>query len=101
MTRGDQDILEQQVRVPEHVVYRDFAGETVILNLDSGMYHGLNPTAAKMLEVLQSGESVAAAVGTLAAEFEQPHEVIERDVLALCRSLEERGLISRDAVRGD
>ena len=29
---------------PQHVVHREFAKETVILNLQSGMYHGLNPT---------------------------------------------------------
>ena len=30
------------------------ADETVILNLESGMYHGLNSTAARMLQALES-----------------------------------------------
>jgi coenzyme PQQ synthesis protein D (PqqD) len=89
-------MLDDRVRIPEHVVYRDFPSETVILNLNSGMYHGLNPTAAKMLEVLQESDSVRAAVDALAAEFGQPREVIERDVLDLCRALDERGLVERD-----
>jgi hypothetical protein len=95
--QDDEAELRGRIRVPEHVVYRDFADETVILNLDTGMYHGLNPTAAKMLETLDSGVAVGDAVERLASEFGQPRDVIERDVLSLCRALEERGLIARDA----
>ena len=88
-------VLATRVRVPEHVVYRDFADETVILNLESGMYHGLNPTAARMLEELRRAASVAAAVDVLTPELGQPREVIEADLLGFARSLEERGLIER------
>jgi coenzyme PQQ synthesis protein D (PqqD) len=40
---------------------------------------------------------VSEAIDSLATEFGQPRDVIERDVLALCRALSERGLIARDA----
>ena len=93
----EQAMLRSRVRVPEHVVYRDFADETVILNLETGMYHGLNATAAKMLETLSSGVPVSEAIDRLSSEFGQPRDVIERDVLALCRTLGERGLIAHDA----
>ncbi|MDQ3936083.1 MAG: PqqD family protein [Actinomycetota bacterium] len=92
----DSSLLQTRVRVPEHVVYRDFGDETVILNLDSGMYHGLNRTAAAMVERLGESDTVGAAVDRLSADFEQPRERIERDVLDLCRELGERGLIERD-----
>lgn len=92
-------ILASRVRIPDHVVYRDFPEETVILNLESGMYHGLNQTAARMVTTLQESASVAAAIDVLAAEFQQPRERIEQDVLSLCRTLDERGLIVRDADR--
>jgi hypothetical protein len=94
----DETLLQRRIRVPEHVVYRDFADETVILNLDTGMYHGLNATAAKMLETLDSSQvAVGEAIERLASEFGQPREVIERDVLSLCRALGDRGLIVDDA----
>ena len=89
----DATLLAARVRVPEHVVYRDFSDETVILNLESGTYHGLNQTAARMVTTLDASESVGAAVEALAAGFDQPRETIEHDVIALCRSLAERGLI--------
>jgi hypothetical protein len=89
-------LLRARVRVPEHVVYRDFGGETVILNLETGMYHGLNATAAAMVEGLKGSATVEEAVERLSGEFGQPREVIERDVLGLCASLLERGLVETD-----
>lgn len=87
---------EDRVRIPEHVVYRDFGNETVILNLQSGMYHGLNATAALMVERLGESGSVSATIATLTDETGQPREVIERDVAELCAALTERGLIEPD-----
>jgi len=54
------------VRVPEHVVYRDFAEQTVALNLETGRYHGLNPTAAAMVDALRDAPTIAAAAERLA-----------------------------------
>jgi hypothetical protein len=93
----DEAILRGRIHVPEHVVYRDFADETVILNLESGMYHGLNATAATMLARLETGVPVTEAIDSLAEEFGQPREAIERDVLSLCHALRDRGLIATDA----
>jgi Coenzyme PQQ synthesis protein D (PqqD) len=80
-------------RVPAHVVFRSFPRETVVLNLDTGKYHGLNPTAGRMLEVLQESETVDAAAARLAEEYGQGPEVIRRDLYGLCVELRERGLL--------
>jgi hypothetical protein len=100
-SRPDDPVLTSRIRVPEHVVYREFAEETIVLNLDSGTYHSLNDTAAKMLEVLAASDSVGDAVGELTREFEQPADRIERDVLELCRALSERGLVEQHAGSSD
>jgi hypothetical protein len=96
---GGEPTLDWRVRTPEHVVYRDFPGETVILNLHSGEYHGLNRTAAQMLEQLTRSDAARDAVTILVEQLGQPPDVIERDVLALCARLSDRGLIldARDA----
>ncbi len=94
----DRSLLGARVRVPDHVVYRDFGDETVILNLQSGMYHGLNETGATMLAALGESETVTAAIDRLADELGQPRDVIKRDVLGLCAALAERGLIDRHGV---
>ena len=91
---GDS-MMGSRVRVPEHVVYRDFGDETVILNLRSGTYHGLNETAATMLGVLGESSTVAEAIDRLIDEYGVEREVMERDVLDLCNALAERDLIER------
>jgi hypothetical protein len=86
-------IAELRVEVPRHVVYRDFVSETVLLNIETGQYHGLNPTAGRMLQVLDEVTSVATAIEQLAREFEQPVERIEQDLTSLCEGLLSRGLL--------
>ena len=90
---SDRELLASRVQLPQYVVHRTFVAETVVLNLRTGKYPGLNPTAGRMLEVLEASTSVAAAVPTLAAEYELDAAVIEADLIALCRGLLERGLI--------
>jgi hypothetical protein len=85
-----------RARVPGHVVYRSFTQETVLLNLETGTYHGLNATAGRMLEALQHAPSIADAAARVAVELGQPPALIERDLLALCGSLRARGLIDVD-----
>jgi len=99
MTKSDgQDIpcetlLERAIRVPQHVVYREFVAETVALNLNTGKYHGLNPTAGRMLETMGRAPTMRDAARELAAAYDQPPEAVEQDLCALCRDLLTRNLI--------
>jgi hypothetical protein len=84
------------VAVPQHVVYRSFPSETVVLNLHTGRYHGLNATAGRMLEALERSATLRDAAAAVAASYEQEQTVVEGDMCELCRLLLERGLIEVD-----
>jgi Coenzyme PQQ synthesis protein D (PqqD) len=86
-------MLRARARVPRHVVHRTFPSETVMLNLNTGKYHGLNPTGGRMLAVLAAEGELRAAVDTLAEEFGRPHAEIASDLCDFCAGLVERGLI--------
>lgn len=86
-------ILEATAKLPKHVVYRAFVYETVVLNLDSGKYHGLNPVGGRMLELLDKNGSVREVANRLAAEFDRPQAEIDEDLAQFCADLAERGLI--------
>ena len=90
------DLLDATVTVPDHVVFRRLATEVVVLNLETGKYHGLNLTAGRMLEVLQERRAVRAAAEELAKEFDQPFERVASDLSGLCGDLAERRLIVVD-----
>lgn len=89
---GDR-VLAARARVPDYVVYREFVNETVVLNLRTGRYHGVNRTGARMLDVLQKSETVADAAEQLAGEYGRPVSEIESDLGAFCTALADRGLI--------
>ena len=86
-------VLSKRARVPEHVVHRQFAEETVILNLKTGYYHGLNVTGGRMLEVLGAAPTVGEAARRIATEYEQPLDLIEADLAEFCLALVERELL--------
>ena len=91
------DIAGQgRARVPDHVVQRDFQDETVVLNLETGQYHGLNPTARRMLAALIEFDSIALAATALEAELGMPRAHIERDLIDVCDALVARGLLDFD-----
>jgi hypothetical protein len=89
-------LLASKVKVPQHVVYRSFPSETVVLNLQTGKYHGLNATAGRMLDELERAACVRDAAAALANTYEQSPSVVENDVCELCRALLSRGLIEID-----
>jgi hypothetical protein len=89
-------LLAGKVTVPHHVVYRSFPSETVVLNLETGKYHGLNATAGRMLEALERAATVGDAAVELAVSYERPRSDIELDLCELCDALLQRGLIDVD-----
>jgi PqqD family protein of HPr-rel-A system len=83
------------LRIPEHVVHRGFGAETVVLNLATGKYHGLNPTAGRMLEVLTEAPDLEAAAVIVAAEFGVPLDRVRDEMREFCDQLADRGLVER------
>src|ERR1700733_6998024 len=81
------------VRVPSHVVSRAFSSETLILNLETGLYHSLNSTGGRMLELLAECGSIQAVVDRLAAEYDRPAELLADELCAYCAELAGYGLL--------
>jgi hypothetical protein len=82
-----------RVTIPQHVVFRAFVEETVVLNLESGRYHGLNPTAGRMLELLGELGDFDTVAARVADETGAPPTRVADDLREFCSSLVERGLI--------
>jgi hypothetical protein len=87
------ELLAAHMRLPQHVLHRSFVSETVVLNLRTGRYHGLNPTAGRMLDALETAPTAGAVVPELAQEYGVEPAKVESDLVALCQGLLERGLI--------
>jgi hypothetical protein len=86
-------LLEAKITVPDHVVHRAFVSETVVLNLRTGVYHGLNATAGRMLELLQETGSFGETADRLVVEYNRTSVEIHQDLRMLCGELLQRELI--------
>ena len=79
------------------MVYRRLPSETVVFNLQTGKYHGLNATAGSMLEALDAAPAACATPRPpWPASTSQPQATVERDMRELCDGLLARGLIELD-----
>lgn len=93
LTADPETLLSACLRLPQHVVHRGFVAETVVLNLHTGKYHGLNPVGGRMLEVVNEAPTVREASELIAEEYGQDPAAIEADLVAFCRDLLDRGLL--------
>ena len=71
----------------------DLGGEAVILNLKSGVYHGLNEVGARIWNFIQQPKVVKDIKHKLLEEYEVEPEVCMRDILALLEELKAVELI--------
>jgi hypothetical protein len=71
----------------------DLGGEAVILNLQSGVYHGLNEVGARIWNLIVQPQPVKQIKQTLVQEYEVEPEVCTRDLLILLDELKAAGLI--------
>ena len=88
--------LSDKVTISAQVMARVVGDETVILDLASGTYYGLDMVGARMWQLMTEGQTLAQVCETMLAEYEVSSEDIERDVLALVQTLLEKQLVSAD-----
>ena len=68
-------------------------GESVILNMKSGVYFGLNPVGARIWELVQQPISVELIQHTIISEYKVESERAKSDVLGLLKQLSDAGLV--------
>jgi len=77
----------------EHQTSAEVDGESVILDLEEGVYYGLNPVGARIWAELQEPASVEEIAAAITAEYDVDSAQCLEDVLSLLRNLEENDLI--------
>lgn len=89
--------FSDRVRIPEEVLISRLQEESVILNLDSERYFGLDDVGTRILSVLAASDSIEAAYKSLLAEYDVDDQVLRDDLLALIESLLQQGIIEVSA----
>jgi hypothetical protein len=84
--------IDDRLAPSERVVIRELSGESVLLDLKSGLYFGLNAVGTRVWNLMAHGESLRAVTAALSAEFDAPAAVIEEELLRFSTELCENGL---------
>jgi hypothetical protein len=86
--------LSDKITIPAQVMARQVGEETVILDLASGTYFGLDLVGARIWQLMGEDKTLAEVCAAMIAEYEVSRGDIERDVLSLAEDLRARQLIS-------
>jgi len=84
-----------RVTVPDDVLISNLQDESVILNLDSERYYGLDDVGTRFLSVLTTSDSIETAYERLRGEYDVEPQVLRNDLLALIEHLIDQGLLVR------
>lgn len=86
--------MAQKIRRNEDVFTAPVDGTMLLLNTETGSYHGLSPVASRIWELLAEPVDETALVAQLLAEFAVTPEQCAREVKDFLAALRARGLIA-------
>ena len=87
--------FSDRVRVPDDVLISNLQAESVILNLDSERYYGLDDVGTRFLSVLNTSDSIEAAYEVLRDEYDVDAHNLRQDLLELVEDLVKQGILIR------
>jgi hypothetical protein len=86
--------LDRTVAASDDAVFRELDGQSVLLNLATGMYFGLDAVGTHVWQLAAEDGSLRAVRQRLLDEYDADPATIERDLLALAETLVAKGLWS-------
>ena len=86
--------LQQKVTISPEVLSQEVDGETVLLDLESESYFGLDEVATRIWQLLKDGNKLQTVFDTLLGEYDVEEKQLEKDLQEHILHLVEEGLIS-------
>jgi hypothetical protein len=85
--------LSQTVRVSPDVISQEVSAETVLLDLNSEHYFGLDEIGTRVWQLIKQHDTLAPIYHTLLEEFDVSEDTLRRDLGQLLSDIEQQGLI--------
>jgi hypothetical protein len=83
----------ERATAPAHVLVRFLDRESVLLNLETEQYFGLDETGTRMWQLVTASPSIDTAYQELLAEFDVEPELLRSNLTELLGQLVESGLL--------
>jgi hypothetical protein len=91
----DTRSLTHRAIVPDAVITRELDGETILLNLDTGIYFGLDKVGTDVWRAILAAGTLEEALGRVQSEYDVDPAVLRTDFLRLVDELLAKGLLQR------
>lgn len=85
----------RRLRISDSAVVRDLDGESVILNIQSGIYFGLDRIGTRVWQLIDELGDLDSIVRVMADEYDAERDVLRADVESLVAALLEKQLITQ------
>jgi hypothetical protein len=88
--------FESRLVQPEDVLFQELEDESILLNVTTGEYYGLNPSGHRMWAALTTSDSIRDAYEQLLASYDVPADDLKLDLIELISNLLNQRLVRID-----
>ena len=88
--------LQPRVYPDDSVICAELDGEMVLLNINSGVYFGLDEIGSDIWKLLTDGADADAIVAALLENYDVERDELQGDVAAFIRQLTAKGLLREE-----
>ena len=85
--------LDSRLRICEDAVFRALDGEGIILDMNAGVYYGLDPVGTRLWELIEAHGALRPVFEAACVEFEVDAATLERDLIDLVEDLTAHRLV--------
>jgi hypothetical protein len=85
--------LKQTIALAPDVISQEVSGETVLLDLESENYFGLDEVGTRIWQLIKETNDLSSIYNTLLDEYEVSGERLQQDLTVLLSEIEGLGLI--------
>ena len=89
--------MTQKIEISSEVLTQEVGGETVILDLKSESYFGLEEVGTRIWQLLQEQEDIQTITTTMLNEYDVEEEQLEKDIQNLLTQLNKAGIVTLDS----
>jgi hypothetical protein len=85
--------MTQTIDISSEVLTQEVGGETVILDLKSETYFGLDEVGTRIWQLLVEQEDMQTITATMLNEYDVEEDQVEKDIQNLLTQLDKAGLV--------
>lgn len=90
---GEAIALHDRLEIGDNVVFRELEGETVLLNLETGKYFGLDKVGTSMWMLIQEHKALDVVFERMMSAYDAEPDLLQADLLRLAADLAAHGLV--------